>query len=289
MLQYSMDDYVKFYESGDMVNAIAIWDHLSAAIYHDATGQREATFDASLPPIFSSFMPKSGGTFLYNRMIETVGYSPCMWGITRPNSLSEFYPVAGAVEQYRRGGVFAHTHAVPSPYFQSLAERHQIYPLWVHVRHPAECCLAGYHHYQGIGQGEGETAVDRRMAIEAERAWLESQRGVRFDDLERFMRKTIGFYARWLGRWVDYAEQYPERVYFTFFDELTDAGGLIQRVLADFGHARQIPEVPGRLPSDRRRDSGSDDWREGLREQTIEQVEIASRAWDRAQSLRQLA
>jgi hypothetical protein len=286
MFDYDMDDYARYYDSGDLVNAIAVWDHLSPAIYHHAIEKHSATFDSSLPPIFSAFMPKSGGTFLFNRMVECVGYTPCMWGITKRFSMAEFYPVPGAVECYRRGGVFAHTHAVPSPHWRSIADRYEICPIWVHVRHPAECCLAAFHHFKGEGQGTGETARQRQAAIEAERAELKARLGIDFEDVDGFMRQVIDFFGNWLEEWVNYTESHRDRVYFTFFDELSNTDALLRRVLAQFGHSGEIAQVPERLSTDRRRDSGPRDWRQRLSQPTLAHVEAACRCWDRAQALR---
>jgi hypothetical protein len=261
---YTMDDYVKALNAEDYPNAIAIWDALADLNDRFIRTDRGKAFNNSLPPIISSFMPKSGGTFLFNRMIQTFGYTEFHWGVTRANSFTEVYPVGAAVDVYSRGGYFCHSHALPQPYFRMVMAERATGPIWVHVRHPAETCLAGFFHFRGQGQGDGDVAQTRMEANQAQKEYLKSAHGFEFKTWNDFFLEHWPFYAGWLTDWSGYADEKTGRVFFTFFEEMADVDSLFTRVFAHYGRNDALPAVAGPLPQDRRRTSGQRNWREGL-------------------------
>lgn len=283
---YTMADYVAAYESEDYPNAIAIWDALAEANAQYLIRESGGSYDATLPPIFASFMPKSGGTFLYNRMIQQVGYVDYPWVVTRWQSHTEAYPTPLSLAAYRRGGFFGHTHAVPSPYFRMVFGAHDAEPVWVHLRNPAEACLAGYFHYLGEGQGEGKARDARLAGIEAEKVILRERHGFTIGSWPAFFRRWLGFYAGWVSAWLSYREEYPERVFFTYFDELTDLPKLLHRVFRRYGLEYDPQGIAEQLPDDRRRKTGNHAWQAGLSDEDIASQADHLCVWNRVLELR---
>lgn len=284
---YTMKDFQSVYEGADYINAIAIWDSIAEANYRYIVLESEGRYTSALPPIVSSFMPKAGGTFLFNRMIKPLGYLEFYWGVTRMESHTEVYPTMNALSVYQRGGFFCHSHALPTPYFRMIMEREEIGPIWVHIRHPGEVCLAGYFHYQGEGQGQGEAKAKRLAAMAVQLEYLRSAHGFALGDWPTFFRQWIGFYSQWLLSWLTYAEDRPGSVVFTYFDELQDVPALLGRVFAAHGRTLPIDAIATDLPEDRRRSEGNHDWREGLSEDDIASQADHLAVWDRVVVLRQ--
>ncbi len=285
-MRYTIADYVAAREREDYPNSIAIWDALAEATGQHLIRKSDGKYDASLPPIFSSFLPKSGGTFLFNRMIQSAGYIDYPWGVTRHLGPSEVYPTPRTISVYRRGGFFCHTHALPSPYFRMIFGQHDAEPIWVHLRHPAEACLAGYFHFRGEGQGEGEIRDIRIARIEEEKAFLHERVGFRVGTWPEFFLQSMGFYANWISSWLSYAEDFPGRVFFTYFDELADIPALFRRVFRHYGYEYCPEGLADHLPDDRRRRTGNHAWQSGLSDEEIASQADNLRVWDRALELR---
>lgn len=284
---YSMEDYQAAFEAEDYLNAVAIWDAMAEENYAWLVREAGGKYQRALPAIVSSFMPKSGGTFLFNRMINSLGYLTFYWGVTRKNSHTEVYPTPKALEVYKRGGLFCHSHALPSPYFRMIVGRNHERPIWVHIRHPGETTLAGYYHYQGEGQGRGAAKAARLSAMEEELELLRSLHGFAVGEWPAFFRKWVGFYASWIAMWLDYADERPGSVFFTFFDELQDTPALLGRVFRTYGYKVAPDAIPDDLPEDRRRTVGTHDWTEGLSEEDIASQQQFLAVWDRAMAMRE--
>lgn len=286
-MNYTMADYVSARAANDYPNAIAIWDALSEEIADHICRNSEVSYNPALPAIFSSFMPKAGGTFLHNRLMKTVGYLDFYWAVTHEASAAQVYPVPRAVEVYKRGGYTCHTHATPSPFFRMIMEPVVKTPIWVHIRHPAEACLAGFFHFQGEGQGEGAVHEQRVAEIEKDKQVLREMHGYTFNEpWPQFFAMHCEFYVAWLEAWLQYAEEQPHRVHFTYFDELSDAAGMLMRVFARYGHHLRIDSVAQLMSEDRRRTGGTRDWRAELDDGAARQIARADAVWDRAISLR---
>jgi len=119
-----------------------------------------------------------------------------------------------------------------------------------------------------------------------EKSFLNQRSKVNFESREQFMRQTITFHASWLNSWLEYAEDNPGGVFFTYFDELDDTRALLKRVLLHYDCDFSLGGIADDLPQDRRRKSGIRDWREGLSDETIEIVSRWSSVWERALALR---
>lgn len=255
-----------FWEHGDSANAVAI-DEILAPIRYRNGRAGFPQFDASLPAIVSSFMPKSGGTFLHNRMLE-IGYMEYWWGVAHRRAAANVYALPKALELYLAGGCTSHTHAQPHPHTLEVFDRIGLDRMWVHVRHPAEAAVSAFYHYQGEGQGHGAIGAKRveQARADAERLGVEAE-------LDAFMQNRTEFMVNWIRSWAEFAARHPDRMYVTYHHELSDAGALLGKVLAVFGGADQDLAVTANRPDDRRRLTERVNWRDGLSAQTILQIE----------------
>jgi len=263
--------YRAYHAAGDMPDCIVLWGQLASTNY------QPPPLNTALPSIISAFQPKSGSTFIFNRLIQSFGYTEYNWGITHPIDLATMYAVPESLERYLRGGCASHTHCRPSPYNISLFQRYQVRPVWVHLRHPAASTLSAYHHYLGEGQGHGEIAEARRRANreQARTLGLEVGNG-RPNERDKFLLRHIEFAVTWILDWVRYAEKEPANVFFTYFSQLVDHT-LFAQVADKFGIG-SVPDIPAHLDNDRLRDGTPGNWRSGLAEQTVDQVETLLQA-----------
>lgn len=276
-MMFEIEDYSLARNAGDYLNAVGIWDAMAYRIYDhlELSGQK---IKKCLPPIFSSFMPKSGGTFLYNRMIK-LGYRNYFWGVSNEHELSEVHPTPNAVKAYKQGGVFSHTHATPSAFFCMIDSLVNLGVIWVHVRNPLDASLAAVYHYQGEGQGDGLIRNLRITEIEAQKLYLAKHKGIDFENRESVFMASLEHYVGWLSSWLKFATDNPGRVRFTFFEELSDASALINRVLTSYGYHGKLV-VDTHNSEDRLRLAGERDWRLGLRDATIERAEKLNSVWE---------
>lgn len=276
-MMFEIEDYMLAREDGDYFNAVGIWDAMAYRIYDhiELSGQK---IEKDLPPIFSSFMPKSGGTYLYNRMIE-LGYRNYYWGVSNQHNLSDVYPTPNAVKAYQQGGVFSHTHATPSAFFCMVDSFVNLGVIWVHVRNPLDASLAAVYHYRGEGQGEGPIRNLRLTEIEAQKRYLTERHNINFENQDSVFMASLEHYVEWLSDWIKFATDNPGRVYFTFFEELSDASALLNRVLTSYGYHGKLV-IGAKNSEDRLRLGGERDWRIGLSDATIKQAEKLNSVWE---------
>jgi len=251
-----------------MPNAIAALDKVSDVLH--ARVRARTAISPVLPSIVSSFMPKSGGTFLFNRLVHDCGYVEYHWSVSHPQALHAAYAVPRALRNYLRGGCVSHTHYLPSPHNLAVLEGAGVRKVWVHVRHPCEVVQSAYHHYAGEGHGDGEIARERSEQAVREATEL----GLDVDVADRrkrtaFFRAQIPWVVDWLRMWVLHAAEHPGFVHFTSHRDLRDPVELLNGVFAAFGVPRRLAELPAHRPQDRRRRGQVRDWRHGLDDDAI--------------------
>lgn len=248
-----------FMQMGDLTNAITLWGEWSPFLFRQIVARDGGgKHDFSKPSIVSAFMPKSGGTFIHNRMVADFGYGDYWWCLTDPKSPSNCFASAEALRFYTLGGFTCHTHMVPHPQILATLDNHYPDPIWVHIRDPRDVVLSSYYHYLGRAQGSGQTYAQRMQQIQQELAHLKIELG----DINDYARQHLTFFLDWLTEWVTYSQSDPGRVFFTFFDELQQPADLFKRVFAEFDAKLQLEEITASLEKDRKRDK--DEERENL-------------------------
>lgn len=248
-----------FQDVSDSAGCVATFDRIAPLIYPTIEGVQ-----TELPSIISAFMPKSGGTFLHNRFVKSVGYKEFHWGITLKKDPIGVFVSEKALELFLRGGCTSHTHMVPHPYNIDVFNRLGVERIWIHLRDPRDAAMAAYYHYLGQGQGEGEIAASRIEGIrqQADLLGLRLNTGQQ-DEIDEFVMRSLPFMIDWIERWLSFGAANPYSLIITYHKHLVDTEGLIRHLLAQFGY---IPpdsfNIVDYLPEDRRRFAERRDWRE---------------------------
>ena len=260
-------EYVAYRDAADMTNAVGAYGEMADWLFEQAT--RMPGWDPARRSIVSSFMPKSGSTYTFNRLI-TCGYIEYFWGITYPKASRFVYAVPRAVEHYLAGGMACHTHFLPTPDIMPVLDAAGVDRVWVHLRDPRECVASSYYHNLGIGQGSGAVGEERARQArdQAARNGVDVELGSA-EKTNAFFRARIGAMVDWAAQGLQLAAARPGYVVFSTFSEMHDPRAMLQRVFTEFGMTMVVPDLPASLPEDRRRTEHSHDWREGLTRETI--------------------
>lgn len=251
----------------DVYNAMPYFEALAARRH----GQRiqRADFHPAKRSIVTSFQPKSGGTFLHNRLLE-IGYQEFWWFFPHHHCHSYCFGSDQTLELYLAGGAACHSHFRPSAGLLAALDRCDVDKVWVHLRNPAETAVSAYHHFRGEGQGSGELGDERRReALRKGKAFSYLQRLMK----SRFLRAQIDWHIDWVAQWLRYEELHPGKVVFSFHREMTDSQRMLDRVFSEFG-----VEQPGRITThatgqDRFRENPHRNWRTGLRASATRSIE----------------
>jgi hypothetical protein len=261
-----------FRQADDYPNAIARFGEMQRYCFEQLSQRPE--YDPSRKSIVSFFQPKSGGTFLHNRMLQ-LGYQEFWWLLAHRADASKCFANRGALRLYLRGGCTCHTHARPEPNILAALDQANVEKIWVHLRNPAESAVSCYYHYLGEGHGSGEVGEERRHQAleEAERRGL-----TQGTDLSTFVRDAIDFFVKWIAEWLRFAESHPGLVVFSFYRELANSEALLANVFEQFGATCDRPISDGPLPTDRYRKKRTTDWRADLTPDVQTYVERRVRA-----------
>jgi hypothetical protein len=242
----------------DNVNAVPYFDRLTAGRHRDLI--RRPSYDATKLSIVASFQPKSGGTFLHNRLLE-LGYHEFWWCFPHIHCHSYWYASERTLDLYLRGGATCQTHFRPEAALLAAFDRCGVERIWVHLRNPVESAISAYHHYRGEGHGDGAVGAERRRdALNATKMY----RFLRRSKKDRFVREQIDWFNEWVAQWLRFDSEQPGRVVFSYHRELADAQQMLDRVFREFG-----VESPGRITpkptaNDRFRPNPLRDWRHEL-------------------------
>jgi hypothetical protein len=258
-------------ETNDCANAIPCFGRL--ARYRFAEVASRPAYNAAKKSIISVFQPKSGGTFLYNRLLE-LGYQEFSWLFTHRMCQSVCYASDEALGYYVRGGCASHVHARPDANILAALDRAQVKKIWVHLRNPAETAVSSYHHYlDDAGASEVDERKQRQLAIAAACQGLAP--GV---SKSNFVIKHIGWHIDWVTQWLRFAQDHAGLVEFSYYPEITDPRALLTRVFDRFGI--DPPDEFSIAPTlnDRYRTKATTDWRHELTPESRAYLELRVRA-----------
>lgn len=271
-----LSEYVAYREADDMPNAVAVWAEMADYLLDRA--REKPGWDPARRSIVSSFMPKSGGTFIFNRLLTACGFVEYYWGITHRLRARLVYAVPRALANYLGGGMACHTHFTPSPHNLGALDTAGVEQVWVHVRDPREAVVSNYYHCLGIGHGSGPIGEERARQAREQAAILGIDVELHNPDkLNAFVREQIASMAEWLEQWLALAQARPGYVVFSNFHELKQPEWMLARVFDEFGMALSWPDMPDTMPADRRRRDREQDWREGLSVETIQILDETAR------------
>ena len=264
--------FERYRDQDDYQNATAAFGAL-ARYRFDEMKSREG-YDPGKRSIVSVFQPKSGGTFLHNRLLQ-LGYQEFWWMYPHRHCHSMTYSSDEALYYYLSGGCACHSHARPDPNILAAFDRAGVDKIWLHLRNPAEAVVSGFHHYLGEGHGGGPVGAERREEAVSEAHKQGIVEGV---DASAFALDGIGFYVKWVADWLSFAEAHPGLVVISYYDELADLQSMMNRVFAEFG-VENIGAVPTNVTSrDRYRAKRSTDWRDEMSAEAAEWIDMRVRA-----------
>jgi hypothetical protein len=248
----------KYREEEDYINALACFGALSHHRFYELSGR--PTYDDAKPSVISSFLPKSGGTYLHNRMLQ-LGYHDFWWMLPHHLCHSSCFASDEALRYFMHGGCTCHTHARPDPNILAGLDRAGVQKIWVHLRNPAESTVSSYHHYLGEGHGEGAIGEQRKQEAlcEAKRQGLTPGTAK-----SAFVIDRIGWYVDWVAEWMRFAQDRPGLVVFSYYCELTDPQAMFARVFDELGITLQGSVSAALLEQDRYRKKTNANWRHDL-------------------------
>jgi hypothetical protein len=256
----------------DYPNAIARFAEMQRYSFEELSQRPE--YNPARKSIVSVFQPKSGGTFLHNRMLQ-LGHQEFWWLFANRADASKCFASSEALKLYLRGGCTCHTHARPDPNILAALDEANVDKIWVHLRNPAESAVSCYYHYQGEGHGSGDVGDLRRQQALDEAG----RRGLMPDmDLSAFVRGAIDFFVKWVAEWLRFAESHPGLVVFSFYRELVNPEALLANVFDQFDTTCDRPIMNGPIPNDRYRKKRTSNWRTDLAPDVITYVERRVRA-----------
>jgi len=243
---------------GDNVNATVYFERLAASRHRELSAS--PNFDDAKLAIVASFQPKSGGTFLHNRLVE-LGYQEFGWCFPHFQCHSYWYASERTLDLYLQGGAACQTHFRPDPALLALFDRCGVEKIWVHLRNPIESTISAYHHYRGEGQGEGAVGAQRRReALHAAQMF----RFLRRSSKDRFIREQIDWSVEWTRQWLRFDAEQPGRVVFSYHRELADSQRMLNRVFREFGVESPGRITPSPAANDRFRANPLRNWRNDL-------------------------
>jgi hypothetical protein len=245
-------------DAHDYANAIASFGEHQRDRFRAMTHRRE--IDESKKSIVSIFQPKSGGTFLHNRMLGA-GYQEFWWLFSESADATRCFASIDALELFVRGGCTCHTHARPDPNILAALDQAGVENIWVHLRNPAASAVSCYYHYLGEGHGSGEIGERRRQEAldEAQRRGLTP--GM---DISKFVHGAIDFFVKWVAEWIRFADRHPGLVVFSYYQELANPEALLERIFSHFGATLDAPVSTQPAATDRYRRKRTADWRSEL-------------------------
>lgn len=266
----SKDVYLRidrYLQDGDILNAMALFESLEEDFERGVRASHQAAIDREIPAFLSSFMAKSGGTYLHNHLIAA-GALDLVHQVNSQVDTERAYLIPSRLKLFLKGGASGHSHMRAGPWNTQVMHDCGVKRFWVHARDPRQAALSSYWHGQGQGQGSDETVVRQRLVAEEQnkeaRARLTGGAEDLFDmPMDVQVREQFTWRNSWIEEWVAYLPILRFDVLLTTHEEMVaDAGAFEERVLRFFDAPSHMRGVFGDiLPHDRFRKGSTDEWR----------------------------
>jgi hypothetical protein len=248
--------FERYRDADDYANCTACFGALARHRFKELV--QKPGYNPRQRSIISIFQPKSGGTFLHNRLLQ-LGYQEFWWAYPSRRCAGDSFASDEALSYYLKGGCACHSHARPSPNILAAFDRGGVDKIWVHLRNPAESVVSCYYHYLGVGHGNGEVGEKRKQEAISQ----STIEGIRSEtDASDFAIGAIRWYVDWIAEWLRFAEDHPERVVFSYYHELPDLQAMLSRVATELGVTLSGKASSTILDNDRYRPKVSTHWRD---------------------------
>jgi tetratricopeptide (TPR) repeat protein len=217
--------------------------------------------------VLCTSLPKSGSTFLFYVLCQTLGLSDKRIGIQSHKDHLDFHVVASLLKYFALGGGISHDH-IPAT-AENLQLMLSLWPtkIWVHVRDPRDAATSAYHQLLGEGQGCGELRERRLHKLSIQRAHIAAMGYANEEGLREFVQTvTLDRFTDFIAKWLNAADQYPDRIFVTRFEDLVMDGkaffARIERTLGVCGGALTCVDLNPDFPKNRFRSGRIGEWRE---------------------------
>lgn len=247
--------------------------HFEAGVdyfYVNTEGQQQAAIENGVPAIFSSFLWKSGGTFLANTIHSLTGAPVTMYTAQLQYNYFFTYLIESGLRKFLRGGSFAHNHIPATEYNLDIMKRCGVKKIWIHLRDPRQVLVSSFFHTKGEGQGQGAVADQRReeafKLVDYAVAHYGAKEGITTEWMIDNHYKTT---LNWISDWLKASEEPWLEVFFTTFEEMVkDEVAFVARVFDYWGVPSHIAiKVQKDKPEDRFRKGKVDEWRSFLEQE----------------------
>jgi hypothetical protein len=250
----------------DLVNAVELYDRLSESFEEAHRAPQLLACEKGIPSFFSAFLPKSGGTYLHNRLVNAGAVEIFNHTSNPIDSLTYSYLIPGWLRVFLRGGASCHSHLLLSPWNIRIINDAGVRKIWVHLRDPRQAALSAYWHGQGLGQGSGEWAQARaRMEAETKEIHERVIGGTYVYDksFDEQLRFNFERFLKWIMLWMKSQEFLTCEVLFTTFEEMISDRGRFEYEVLNFHDATFLRGIfmSDIRPEDRFREGSLDEWR----------------------------
>ena len=254
-------------EDGDILNAVALFESLAEDFERGVRTRHREAIDRGIPAFLSTFMAKSGGTYLHNHLVAAGAFDLQHHTCTRWD-LERAYLIPNRLRLFLQGGAVNHTHMRAGAWNTRVMHENGVSRFWIHARDPRQAALSAYWHGRGYGHGVDETVVGRRLSEEAQtkKARMRAVGGTS-DILDLPMdaqiREQFSWRNSWINEWIAYLPILRFDVLLTTHEQMVaDPTGFENRVLHFFDAPEHMRGAFGSiLPHDRFRKGATDEWR----------------------------
>jgi hypothetical protein len=254
----------QFRDDLDLVNAVELLEQLGSDVQNYHKEKQDRAIEAGIPAFFSSFMPKSGGTYLHNSLLRA-GAIDIYNGTQNPINYYQSFLIPSWLKVFLKGGSTCHSHMRPTPYNRKIMKATGVSRIWIHARDPRQAALSSFWHQNGYGQGKGEHAEKRireENEISSFRAQSERLLGLTpflEEPFETQIKLQFGAMQQWIWDWLALSDSWQNmRFLFTTYEEmLADRPDFERRVLDFFQYTASDRTVFKNVEGEDRFRSGS--------------------------------
>ncbi|MEQ1902351.1 MAG: hypothetical protein ABL866_16650 [Devosia sp.] len=264
-----------FLDEGDIPNAIDLFERLAEDYERGVHTPHNAAIETGVPAFLSTFLAKSGGTYLHNHLVATGVYDLQHSTHTRWD-MARAYFIPSRLRLFLKGGTCNHTHMRPLPWNVTQMKVAGVRRFWIHARDPRQSAVSTYWHGRGEGQGSDPHLAARRIAEDlATREARKRGQTVGVPDpfaLDYDQQLRVHFDERigWLTEWSDIRPQLPFDVLVTTHEQMVaDMVAFEETVLHFFDAPDWMSGAFGAvLPHDRFRKGSTDEWKATIGQET---------------------
>jgi hypothetical protein len=255
----------------DMVNALELLENTSPEFEIAHAARQTTAISVGIPAFFSTFMPKSGGTFLNNHLVSA-GAVEVRHSTESPISAEQAYLIKGRVSTFLKGGATSHIHMRPSPWNIRIMKECKVKKLWVNVRDPRQAALSWYWYKRQIENADSAWVTEQVKGQETKDAVSKKfVEAMKFEqkEMDQQVRTFFSWSNRWMNDWWHVRNKLGIKMLFTTQEEMaSDMNKFEQKVLKFFNAGHMVGVFGTATEKDRFRAGRTDEWRTDIAPET---------------------